>query len=102
MDDDFNTSLALAVVFELVGTINSALGAEEISENSLKAITCARDFINEAMDVFGISFNSQDILADKSQDLMKIADELHIDYDGADDVADKILEARVKARAEKN
>ena len=97
MDDDFNTSLALAEVFELVGTLNSVLGNSDIDKNNAPVIESARDLVVELMGVFGIEFS-----ADKkdSSAFEELAKKLNIDING--DAEQSILKVRAEARANKD
>lgn len=97
MDDDFNTSLALAEIFELVGILNSALANSEINKDSAPAIEKANALIVELMGVFGIEFS-----ADKkdSSDFEALAEKLGIEING--DAEKSILDVRAEARKNKN
>ncbi len=80
MDDDFNTADAVSVIFELVREINGATAADmgpskEMAKASLKALT-------ELVDVLGL------IYGEKADDI--------------DSEVEALIEARQKARKEKN
>lgn len=97
MDDDFNTSLALAEIFELVGVINSQLANSEVDENTKRAVLQTKDTISELLCVFGI-----ELTADKKDNskLAEIAQQLGIDV--ATDAEQAILNVRAEARKNKN
>ena len=97
MDDDFNTSLALAEVFELVGILNSAIGNSDVDKKSAKSVQSARDLIAELMGVFGIEFGG-----DKKDDAEfdAIAQKLNIKVEGSAEAS--ILKVRAEARANKD
>ena len=98
MDDDFNTSKALAEIFELVGQIYTLVGEDEIDKNTAKSLTNARDLIVELLGVFGIQFSEE-----KPQDtetLVEIAKNLGIDP--GSDAATAILDKRSEARKNKD
>ena len=97
MDDDFNTSLALAEIFELVGVLNSAIANTEISKETAPAIENAKALIVELMGVFGIEFSDAEENAD---DFAALAKKLEIEISG--DAKESILNARAEARANKN
>lgn len=97
MDDDFNTSLALAEVFELVGTLNSVLGNSDIDKLNAPTIEKARNLIVELMGVFGIEFSADKKDASAFDELAK---KLNIDING--DAEQSILKVRAEARANKD
>lgn len=80
MDDDFNTARALGVLFELVNDINSAIDNSAPESD----VVCARDVLRHLLkDVLGL-FQKEKIAQDLSED------------------AQKLLEERLQARANKN
>lgn len=100
MDDDFNTSLALAEIFELVSCVNTAIADKELNTQTAKTVQLVRDTVIELLSVFGIDMNKKqegnlDVLA-------QVADSLGIQYSPEDDIAKIILEARASARANKD
>lgn len=97
MDDDFNTSLALAEIFELVGTVNSAIGNSDVDKTTEKSVQSARDLIAELMGVFGIEFSTDQ---KDSSTFEKLAKKLNIDING--DAEASILKVRTEARANKD
>ena len=86
MDDDFNTAQGIGVIFELIKEINKYTEAEKISEEGLKALQMAYDYIENIMEnVFGVTLKSQENIGNLTADLVEF-----------------LLEIRRKARAEKN
>ena len=86
MDDDFNTAQGIGVIFELIKEINKYTEVEKISEEGLKALQMAYDYIENIMEnVFGVTLKSQENIGNLTVDLVEF-----------------LLEIRRKARAEKN
>lgn len=86
MDDDFNTAQGIGVIFELIKEINKYTEVEKISEEGLKALQMAYDYIKNIMEnVFGVTLKSQENIGNLTADLVEF-----------------LLEIRRKARAEKN
>ena len=104
MDDDFNTAGGLGVIFTFVGELNTALGDKTVSISDVPVLRGARDVICELMNVFGIDL-SQEATAegDYPVEVVDLAAKV-AGYAGADahEAVDALLEARTKARAEKN
>ena len=97
MDDDFNTSLALAEIFELVGVINTEIGKSEINKDTASVIENAKALIIELMGVFGIEFCDEE---KDSSEFESLAEKLGIEING--DAEKSILDVRAEARANKN
>lgn len=101
MDDDFNTAGGLAALFTLVSSANTYLDKRagrvvpELVRNAAKTIT-------ELLDVLGIELKSQNE-SDLPVELLNLAKQ-YADYDGSDtaEAAKLVLDARARARAEKN
>jgi cysteinyl-tRNA synthetase len=70
MDDDFNTPKALSVIYDLVNECNKLM--EGGGDDKKSALRAARDFIREAMHIFGLEF-AKDTQA--SEDEMKLLKE---------------------------
>lgn len=86
MDDDFNTAQGIGVIFELIKEINKYTEVEKISDEGLKALQMAYDYIENIMEnVFGVTLKSQENIGNLTADLVEF-----------------LLEIRRKARAEKN
>lgn len=103
MDDDFNTSLALAEVFELVSGVNSQIADNEISDSSKATLQKAKDLIVELMAVFGIEIEDSEDGKNLPDELIGLASKF-ADYAGNDvnEAADVLLNARTEARQNKN
>ena len=103
MDDDFNTSLALAEVFELVSGVNSQIADNEISDSSKATLQKAKDLIVELMAVFGIEIEDGEDGKNLPDELIELALKF-ADYAGNDvnEAADVLLNARTEARQNKN
>jgi cysteinyl-tRNA synthetase len=56
MDDDFNAPSAVAVLFEIVNAGNKVFDDADSSGKNLSGLTRARQVIEEAGDILGISF----------------------------------------------
>ena len=70
MNDDFNTALAIAALFELAKDINIYLKKDQFDRESLAQ---AREVLGELADVLGITLTAEaanDDLADKLMDLI--------------------------------
>ena len=86
MDDDFNTAQGIGVIFELIKEINKYTEVEKITEEGLKSLQMAYDYIENIMEnVFGVTLKSQENIGNLTADLVEF-----------------LLEIRRKARAEKN
>ncbi|MCF2612900.1 cysteine--tRNA ligase [Fusobacterium perfoetens] len=86
MDDDFNTAQGIGVIFELIKEINKYTEVEKISEEGVKSLQMAYDYIENIMEnVFGVTLKSQENIGNLTADLVEF-----------------LLEIRRKARAEKN
>ncbi|MGN0055274.1 MAG: cysteine--tRNA ligase [Atopobiaceae bacterium] len=100
MDDDFNTSGALAAIFALVTAANKYLA--DAGGNASTALTLrAADTLAELGDVLGISLSAdEDELPHELVDLAR----QYASYDGdsASEAADALLTARQEARKQKN
>ena len=102
MDDDFNTSGAVAAIFGLVNTANKYL-AEAGSTVETAVTLRAADAIQELLGVLGIDLSkalSEDELPHELVDLAKA----HAGYEGddANEAAELLLSARQEARAQKD
>lgn len=102
MDDDFNTSLALAEIFELVSCVNSEIADKDICSDAAPVLNESVDLIVELMSVFGI-----DIMQDADSkkfpvELIALASK-YGNYQGDDPqvAAQELLNARTLARENK-
>lgn len=98
MDDDFNTSKALAEIFELVGQIYTLVGEDAVDAKTAKSLSAARDLLAELLGVFGIEFSENK--EENSEALVEIAKKL--DIDPGSDAAQAILDVRSEARKNKD
>jgi len=97
MDDDFNSPLALAVIFEAVKKGNEVLALPEIKGTDIAVVSQIKDFVLEAADVFGLSFGSDEIDANVSEEIDNLVAEreearLKRDYARADEIRDELLD----------
>lgn len=110
MDDDFNTSKGLAVIFSFVSQVNSIVGDAVISQKAVNAVTLAKDTIFDLLNAFGLDLhycetsqaaNNQD--SSYPKEILDIAKKF-VDYNDEDMsyAAEKLLEARTQARADKD
>lgn len=108
MDDDFNTSKALGIVFDTIAKINAMISGKTLSAEDATAVKGVRGSIVEIMNVLGIDMDAE-IDAQKGahqeypQALFDLAQEL-AGYAGDDGQAaiQALLDARADARAQKN
>lgn len=98
MDDDFNTSKALAEIFELVGQIYTLVGEDAVDAKTAKSLSAARDILAELLGVFGIEFSENK--EENSEALVEIAKKL--DIEPGSDAAQAILDVRSEARKNKD
>lgn len=98
MDDDFNTSKALAEIFELVGQIYTLVGEDAVDAKTAKSLSAARDLLAELLGVFGIEFSENK--EENSEALVEIAKKL--DIEPGSDAAQAILGVRSEARKNKD
>ncbi len=114
MDDDFNTSAAMAELFEFVRLINQARDAGATDAELKKS----QGALRELSEVFGLRLHRAEIMADPAA-FIALAQELSTQLDGqkseqvkklltaaekktdAASIIDALLEARVQLRAEK-
>ena len=104
MDDDFNTSKALGMVFDLVGELNTQAAGKTLSITDVPVVRAARDVIIELMGVFGIDVGPE--VQEKKpwpDEVRGLAEEL-AGFEGDDLTAalDALLAARTQARADKD
>ena len=105
MDDDFNSPKALGSIFDFVATANTLVAGKSLSADDTKLVAQMRELIIEFMGVFGIDIAVAASDGDEGypQEVVTLAAEL-AGFDGEDaaDAVGALLEARAKARAEKN
>ena len=112
MDDDFNCSKALAEIFNFINIINSVVGENSLSKDSVESVKNSRDIIVELMNTFGVvleGVQNQDETGAGNSSQLSIPKEIidiakqHSDYSGDDinEASAVLLEARTKARKNK-
>lgn len=69
MDNDFNTPVAISILFDLIRDVNRDINEEKISKNSLKEV---RNLIMEFGDILGFDFADTEIKSDFSEKLVEI------------------------------
>ncbi len=107
MDDDFNTPKALGGVFDFVSATNALLDGKQLSAADKEIATALRTQIVEFLTVLGIDMKAELAPADSANaypaEFMALAAEV-AGYAGDDgeEAATALIEARSRARAEKN
>jgi len=103
MDNDFNTSVALSVLFDLAGSVNQGI-AEKNTEKTIKYLSV----LSKLSDVLGFKIEKEQLTAEElKQKLSEILSGLDFlaEEDKTQDgysIMDKIITARNQARQEKN
>jgi len=99
MDEDFNTSLGIGAVFELVKEANRFLDANEISEKGKVVLSEAVDFVKESMvDVLGVDLKIEKQVGNMTAELVEYLLELRTEakkeknYAKADEIRDRLAE----------
>ena len=90
MDDDLNTSVALAVVHDLTREVNTALARGDVREEDKRAVLGAIDRIDSVLNVFGDS--EPQMLDDEIQKLIDERQEARHrrDFHRADEIRDEL------------
>ena len=107
MDDDFNTSKALGVIFDFVAQLNAQTSGKTLAITDVPIVRDARDEIVELMGVFGIDVTAaakaQSSSSAYPDEVVPLAAEL-AGYEGADaaEAVEALLAARTQARAAKD
>ena len=104
MDDDFNTSRALGVVFDLVASLNAQIVGTTIAVTDVPFVQQARDLVVELMGVFGIDVaTTAEAGPAWPAEVVPLAAEL-AEYSGSDAQAavEALLAARTAARKAKD
>lgn len=111
MDDDFNTSKALASIFNLISNVNNLIESKNISKNYSIKLQNTCELIIELLKCLGINFSSMyKKLLSKSEnyndlpcEIIQIAKKL-CNYEGSNknDAVKVLLECRSEARKNKN
>ncbi|ERJ12407.1 cysteine--tRNA ligase [Haloplasma contractile] len=92
MNDDFNTSNAMTVIFKLVKEINKSV-RQKLDDELTKTLTTNLNTLNTLLDVFGINYEIPR-LTDKHRELIEKREEarLNKDFETADQIRDKLKE----------
>ena len=92
MDDDLNTSVALAAVHDLSREVNTALARGDVREEDKQAVLAAIDQIDSVLNVFGES--EPQMLDDEIQKLIDERQEARHrrDFQRADEIRDELIE----------
>ena len=92
MDDDLNTSVALAAVHDLTREVNTALARGDVREEDKRAVIAVIDRIDSVLNVFGDS--APQMLDDEIQKLIDARQEARHrrDFHRADEIRDELAE----------
>ena len=92
MDDDLNTSVALAAVHDLSREVNTALARGDVREEDKRAVLAAIDRIDSVLNVFGDS--EPQMLDDEIQKLIDARQEARHrrDFQRADEIRDELTD----------
>lgn len=104
MDDDFNSPKAIGQLFDFVAAANGLVAGKTISAEDAKPVEEVRDLIIELVGVFGIDLDAADAAGSAyPTEVVGLAKEL-AGFEGSDaeEAVQALLDARAKARSEKN
>ena len=96
MDDDFNSSKALGLVFDFVGEANTLVAGKTLSPADAQAVRPVRDLIVEFMSVFGVDMEAggkaEDGVPAEVEELLAMRTEARAakDWARADEARDKL------------
>src|SRR2546423_7085265 len=92
MDDDLNTSVALAAVHDLTREVNTALARGDVRADDKRAVLAAIDRIDSVLNVFGDA--EPQMLDDEIQKLIDERQEARHrrDFHRADEIRDELIE----------
>lgn len=98
MDDDFNTPLALGVVFELIRAINQSLeeAAQGLTEQGREIVGEARETLLELPAVVGLDLDAMNLSEFLSEDLLSVAQDILVGEDHREKAS--ALEALMRRR----
>ena len=99
MDNDFNTSVALSVLFDLSGSVNQAI-ANKDKEKAIKYLS----ILYKLSDVLGFKIEKEKLSSEELKEKLNSVELDFIDDKNLDGytLMEKIIEVRNSARAEKN
>lgn len=69
MDNDFNTPLALSILFDFIRDINRGINNKDLSKNVLRS---TKDLIVEFGNILGFDFSLKDVKSDLTNDLLDL------------------------------
>jgi cysteinyl-tRNA synthetase len=93
MDNDFNTPIALSVLFNFIRDINKGINEENISKNLFKEI---KNLLNELGDILGLPFSYESPQDDSKDKLINILVEVreklrkNKNYELADEIRSRL------------
>jgi cysteinyl-tRNA synthetase len=92
MDDDLNTSVALAAVHELTREVNTALGKHTLREDNRRAVITAIERFDSVLNIFGQP--QREMLDEEVQKLIDERQEARRrrDFGRGDDIRDQLAE----------
>jgi cysteinyl-tRNA synthetase len=92
MDDDVNTSVALAAIHSLTRDVNSVLALRSLREKDKQDVLAAIDRFDSVLNVFGR--RDREILEEEIQELIDERQEARHrrDFDRADEIRDELVE----------
>ena len=95
MDDDLNTSVALAAVHDLSREVNTALARGDVRADDKRAVLAAIDRIDSVLNVFGDA--EPQMLDDEIQKLIDERQEARHrrDFHRADEIRDELIESGI-------
>jgi len=98
MENDFDTPLAFATMFQLIHLINSEISKEAIDK---KAVTAAKNELKKMLDILGIKITEKKGIVEKTE-ITDIAKEFGITEKDPSRAIERLVSLREKARKEKN
>src|SRR6266567_1746330 len=95
MDDDLNTSVALAAVHDLTREVNTALARGDVREEDKQAVLAAMDRIDSVLNVFGDSEPQVFDMEIEALIVLRKEARRRRDFKRADEIRDQLLERGV-------
>ncbi len=95
MDDDLNTSVALAAVHDLSREVNTALARGDVREEDKQAVLAAMDRIDSVLNVFGDSEPQVFDMEIEALIVLRKEARRRRDFKRADEIRDQLLERGV-------
>lgn len=101
MDDDFNTPLALASLFDLVACINKIMhNKESFTDGELNEMSSAKRMLLELGGVFGLTFSRKNLEINVAENI-RVTDKLDTGVVSRE-MLEKLIDERRKARLKKD